>query len=180
MPSSIPLNSAHVVGDAGHVAAHNDLAYWVDFIAPLYGALSPSALFNANTTFANLTGLSVALAANATYKLDGFIVFDASTASDAKLQWTGPAGYSGAWASCAFGTGVSATPAVIDLTYRAITSQISLGAIGVGSKLVAPITGYVATTNAGTLQLQGAQNASDATILTFYATDSFINLSRLA
>lgn len=102
---------------------------------------------NANTTLANVTGLKAALEANGVYLFTVFGTVDAATAADMKIGATVPAGATVKFLS---GNNFSADTAVID------------GA-GAGTPQRGKVVGMVEMgATAGDLQIQAAQNSSDA------------------
>lgn len=60
---------------------------------PLYGRVTSDVTVISTTTQVNATGLSVALEANATYALEGWVYYESTSAADIKFGVTGPAGY---------------------------------------------------------------------------------------
>jgi hypothetical protein len=125
------------------------------------GRCTADTTWTSNTTLANVTGLSVAVEANATYIWDGYIAYVAlSSTPDFKIAVTVPTGTTGHWSIHSMSTG-TVLP-IGDLDARHAT------AYGAGTTL----TG-------GTDTIQAAQNTSSATTLTV-KTGSWIRFQRVA
>lgn len=132
---------------------------------------------NNSTTFVDVPGCSLLVGATAAYFVDGFLEYDAATAADIKFQITGPTGTSGRLLV----QGAHLTVPTVDNTAYAIIgvgSTISLGGIGVGTKLGAHISGWLQTpavqtlsdplTNPMKVKLQFAQNTANASNASVY------------
>ncbi|MFJ5923847.1 hypothetical protein ACIQF6_14740 [Kitasatospora sp. NPDC092948] len=136
---------------------------------------------SASTTMTNDTHLFLPLAANATYLLDGDLVYEGPnpTLGDIKMDWTIPAGATMQWAP--FGAPISATTNLqIDSQDTANTVQRALGTFGFPSRQTARPVGRITTTGtAGALQLRWAQNTSNAAATTMHV-GSWIRLHRVA
>lgn len=127
---------------------------------------------NANTTPADLPGLALPVGANEDWHFNGTLFIISSVAADIRLAVTGP----------------SSPTAVI---YQALNiTNPGAVATAFGSNVVAQgIAGIVQVVmlcgtvrngaNAGTIQIQGAQNASDATN-TIFKQNSFLVAHRTA
>lgn len=128
----------------------------------------------------NDSALSAAVAANAVYDVQGYVIYDATSTADLKLGWTVPSGATGHWVAGAPGTGASASPFPLQTGDLSFGASVSVGAVGVGTKIVALIRGKLATgATAGTLQLQWCQNAAEVSNTTVY-TDSYLRLERVS
>lgn len=141
-------------------------------VTALRSKMTSAQAFTSNATFANLTGMSAAVAASSEYDFDGYVFYDGGQTGDIKLQWTGPAGATilgsatGPAASIA-----SATAPSQDSTHVFDTFSVGKGfgcaATGVSNCIRMSITVVTGVTS-GTLQLQAAQNVSDATATTVH------------
>jgi hypothetical protein len=125
--------------------------------------------------------LTVAVAANATYTFEAFIIYDAATTGDIKVALTAPASsvinYGGAGPATNATTG---TASGSWLEASASGTSIGFGGLGVGTKTSIMVRGLLRTAGtAGSLTLQWAQNPSDVTATTVY-TDSFLFARRVA
>lgn len=133
---------------------------------------------NNSTTFVADAVLTVAVDANATYKVECFIVYDGSVAGDLKIGWNYPSGTTGTLGtiglyagSTALGNGTAAPIGFAD----DISSGRNIGGLGVGSTLFAQVVGYIVTSStAGNLQLKYAQVNADATNLTVQAGSTLV------
>lgn len=125
-----------------------------------------------NTTLGNVTGLAVAVAASTEYALDGYLAYTGNSTGDIKFAWTIPTGLTGHWGISSDDT---TTPGDLKTSIAtAYTTVITAG----GGSLNATVKGYMLTSNAGTLQLQFAQNTSDGTA-TVVKAGSWIRLTKL-
>lgn len=118
------------------------------------------------------TVLQAALEAAGVYEVSGLIVYSSSTTADLKLGWTGLTTPTLHWTGGGLTSGAAAASASINLGYDAYTDSQIVGGIGVGTKLVAMLKGRVIVAGAGTLKLQVAQGALDATNTVIYAGSS--------
>lgn len=121
--------------------------------------------FASNTTFADITGLSAAVAASSVYKVRGRLkVTGANTTHDLKVQWTLPAGATVEWSLYAITTSQTSNPVSVDMSSN--TGSIARGTIA--GTMTYVIDGFITVSGtAGTAQLQGAQNTSDPGTLSF-------------
>lgn len=129
------------------------------------GMASSDITVNASTTLVDATGVDVALDADSLYILDGYISYVSGATPDIKFAWTIPAGMTGHWAM--YMQTSSATASVGSIDARHATSfTTALAAAGSGSfssRMACLPRAYLDTAGtAGTLQLQFAQNTSDA------------------
>jgi hypothetical protein len=135
---------------------------------PIRARSTVATTFVSSTTFGNITGLSCAVAANSVYKFRGRLkVTGANATHDLKLQMTLPAGASLEW-SAYNGTAAAVTSAINSIDTGS-TSGTHIRGTFLGT-LTIPVEGFITTAGtAGTAQLQGAQNVSDAGTLSFDA-----------
>lgn len=110
--------------------------------------------------------LTIELEANAVYKVEFDIHYAAGGTGQFKTAWTTPSGSSGL-KSC-----LGLTPSVVDATnpsgemrsgVHLLSTIVNYGNRSGGNQAYAREEGVVATTTSGTLALQWAQNASNAT-----------------
>ncbi len=135
---------------------------------PLMGYAVADSTKTSNTTLADATGVVVALQANSTYILDGYIAYNAGATGDLKVAWTVPAGTTGHWGL--YPIAVASTASVGDLDARRIDAygdaniQAGGGSDSFGGIMVALPRGYIVTSGtAGNFQLRFAQNTSSVT-----------------
>jgi hypothetical protein len=133
---------------------------------PIRARSTTATTFTSSTTFGNLTGLSAPVAANSVYRLRGRLkVTGGNTTHDLKLQMTLPAGASLEWSAYNGATG-SVTNAINSIDTGSTSATHTRGTFA--GTLTIPIEGFITTAGtAGTAQLQGAQNVSDAGTLSF-------------
>jgi len=138
---------------------------------------------SSSTTMTDVTGLLVALAANATYIWDGYIAFNANATGDFRCAWTVPAGTTGHWAMWGLSTG--STGGVGTMIGSRIDAYgdanfLTAGGNDTGGGLMAVRpAGYIATAGtAGSFQMRYAQNTSNATALAI-VSGSWIRLTRV-
>jgi hypothetical protein len=170
----IPLAEVSVANGAGTITSTNvqDGRRYVDNIDDVSFA-SANITKNASTTLSNVSGMFHFITGGATYTIDGFFEYSASTTADAKWFLATPPGCTG-----------RVTVGVLDATTAAIGSSFAAAASGVGTRLVAPIRGWITVPNVTTdpggllvMQVQFAQNTSDATDAVMYQ-GSWLRLSR--
>lgn len=131
------------------------------------------------TTLAADPHLALAVAANATYSLDGFIDYDGVFgAGGLKVDWTLPASATMRWSL--LGNVVADTTQKAVTTTTDQTGSLSVGTYGTGGTHThTRLCGHVTTAGtAGTMTMRWAQNASNATATTVYAK-SWIRLRRI-
>lgn len=125
-----------------------------------------NSLPNNTTTLTNDGELILPVSANTKYALLASIHYDSSTAADLKLFFTTPAGSTLAWTT--FGLDGAATAVFGNLNVGAgvgVTGVVA-GA-GVGTRVACLANGSIVTgASAGNVQLQFAQNVSDASTTT--------------
>lgn len=119
-----------------------------------------------NNTLANLTGLSAPVAASTVYRLTARIVAAGSnTTHDIKIGITLPASATIEWSMYGGPTSLTTTTTTVDMGTTAATTH-SRGTLS--GQLTYLIEGVITVAGtAGTVQLQGAQNTTDAGTLTF-------------
>lgn len=132
-----------------------------------------------NTTLQNVTNMVATLpgTAGAIFQFEARVFYDASTAADIKFAFTIPAAATMRWGVSANGTaGTNPTYG----TATASATAIPVGGLGVATVLLAVIYGEVTMgATGGNLQLQAAQNTSDASVTTIF-TRSFMEVWRTA
>ena len=132
-----------------------------------------------STVLQNITNMVATLpgTAGAIFAWRGHVFYDATTTADIKFAFTIPAAATMRWGMTALGPGGT------NPIYTSITGSgtaISIGALGIGSVLYAVFSGEVTMgATPGNLQLQGAQNTSDASVTTVFAR-SFMEVWRTA
>lgn len=127
-----------------------------------------------NATLQNDDELFVAVDASCVYHMELRFSFTSAIAPDLKIGWTYPVGTTIRW------SGVDDdTAGAVRITGN--LTETSVPAIGgAGSDLASYYSGMVITgVNAGTLQLQWAQNSLTASNTTIYA-GSFLTIKRVA
>ena len=146
----------------GQVLAAADVNNW---FVPLVAYKTSNQSVTSSTTLVNDNALSLAVAANAVYRMELGMTYTADTAGDIKIAWTTPASSTIAQAVC-MGLSTTAATSSDDFTVGA-SSAPPFGGIGAGSP-AATLYIFIFTTagTAGTLQLQWAQNTSSATATT--------------
>lgn len=170
----VPLAEVSVANGAATITSTNvqDGRRYVDNVDDVSSA-SANITKNASTTLSNVSGMSHALSGGATYTIDGFFEYSASVAAGAKFLIAAPPGCTGRIAVAA-----------VDITTASVTSTFAAAAAGVGTRVVTPVRGHITVPNVTSdpggflsLQVQFAQNASDATDAVMYQA-SWMRLSR--
>lgn len=154
-------NRVEVYDGANHVSLYRRAVY-------TYSRVTTDQLLTiSNTTLQNLTNLVVTLPANGSIVAFRAVLFyDTSTTADLKVAFTIPAGTTMKWAfSQGPATGLAGTTG--DGLFGVQTGSgtaLAIGGAGVGTPLMACIEGELTVgATPGDLQMQAAQNTSDAT-----------------
>jgi hypothetical protein len=148
----------------GLAEAFEDLALNPPIYAQVVFARLTADFPKTNNTLASVPELGLSLDGNSVYSVKGFLVVDGTLAGDMKLAFT----LAGARLHLA-STGLSLTATTT--TGTRITNYLNVsgasgshGTVGAGTKVTVQVEGLVYTgPSDGTLQLQFAQNADDAT-----------------
>lgn len=120
-----------------------------------------------STTLVNDTVLVLPVSANATYRFELEILYNGNSAgsSDLKFGWLLPSGASMNWGAAGQGTGLGPFFPV-----GTASSTFAYGTNGTGNPLSLTASGTLVTSSfGGNLQLQWAQNTSNATATTVQA-----------
>lgn len=110
-----------------------------------------------NNTLTNDTELFVPVVATGVYLLESHIVQNSGTTPDFKVGWTFPTGLTMSWRCIA----VDTTSAIVSTGGFDQTTVVSFGGIA-GDAHISLYGTVTAGANAGTLQLQWAQNTTNA------------------
>lgn len=148
--------------------------------APLVAAIAfgGDVVINNTATLAGVTALTLPVAANTNYVLDGSLIYSAATAADVQFSLTVPA--SAQWVVSGAGllTSTAATSGSIERA-TVYNAGWSAGGNGVSAILTSTPTGYVPIgATAGTVQLRWAQATANASNATLYG-GSWIRLTRV-
>lgn len=123
-----------------------------------------------STTFLDADGLVVELEANSQYAIDGWISYVAGATGDLKVQLLVPTGAGGSWGMYALSTTSTGSVGTVQANRAPVGAGNALTAGGSASfsgAMNALLRGYIATGDTpGELQLQFAQNTSNATATT--------------
>lgn len=145
----------------------------------LTGFATADVTFTSSATLADITGMSVSLEANAAYIFDGYVAYNAaSTTPDFKMAWTPPTGATGHWMLHSLSS-ASSNPGNLNAAHSTSFTTAQTGGTDASFGIAALPAGYVETTNAGTMQVQCAQNTSNATTLTVFE-GSWVRFQRVA
>lgn len=137
-----------------------------------------------SATLQNDDHLLLQVAANATYLLELFLIYDGDVtvgAGDIQIGFTFPAGATIDWTPGGITTGATTQSASVKLSHQSTGAGEGVGSVGTGAgnRVVARATGILQVAGtAGTLQLQWAQLTSSATATTVLA-NSFLRLKRI-
>lgn len=129
-----------------------------------------------NTTLTSVSGMNCSLEANSVYIAEVVISMVGPSASDLKSDWTVPSGATGTrfvhGMQTASGdrTNILAMSAAFSLTSTVNYGLDLAGNLASGAREQL----YIKTTNAGTLQLRGAQNVSSGTVTVQEGTNFMI------
>lgn len=133
------------------------------------------------TTQADDTQLTLSLSANATYVMRGAIVWGNSEAGDIIMDFTIPSGATGFWSTVQPATSAAADPTSVRVVWNNVDQARTYGWFDnpAHDPNVAPLTGLITTTNAGSYTFQWAQAASSGTATIVY-TNSWLMCERVA
>ncbi|MEW9530753.1 hypothetical protein [Microbispora sp. NPDC049125] len=152
---------------------------------PVTYAVKTADQSRANTTTpAADSELFLPVAANSTYWLDCFIIYDGPTSADLQIGWTAPSGTTMYWVSDLLDPAITGTPAPglasVSRTQQGLANLPSGGARSTGNPAVAPIRGWLQTSGtSGNLTCRWAQATADAVAIKIL-TGSAIKLTKLA
>ncbi len=134
-----------------------------------------------NTTPSNDPHLTLAVAANAIYWVECYVIYEGTTTGDILLGWSTPAGtVSFDWISDLLDTAATTGVGAVSRSAQTTSSTPGGGGRGTGSPLIAPVRGLLQTgANSGNLTLQWSQNNSDA-VATKVNANSLLLIRRLA
>lgn len=167
-------NRVEVYNGANNISLHTRAQYLTTRVA------ADQILTASSTVLQNVTSMVAtfpATVSGAIYSWRGYVFYDATTTADIKFAWTIPTGATMRWGINALGPG-GTNP--IYTTISGSGTAISCGALGVATVLYALFSGEMTmAANAGDLQLQAAQNTSDASVTTIF-TRSFMEVWRTA
>jgi len=150
---------------AGQIILADD----INNLVPRQARKTSDETVNNSAAFQNDNDLLLSVVANATYSLEGLLLFNSGATPDIKFQWTYPTGLTMRWGI----GGVVTTFAVFNMT------EVSVPVLdGTGVATGAYVDGTViVSSTAGTLQLQWAQNTSNATA-TQLLQNSYVQASK--
>lgn len=138
---------------------------------------------NNSTSFTDVTGLSVAVVANARYRFEADLFYSSTAAPDMKYQPSSPAGTTGKWVLLGYARDVSP---VIDVGAGAAfmaadigTSLTVAGDAGGTALLYCAARGEFVTIAAGTFKLRFAQRSATV-VNTIARADSCLSVVRIA
>lgn len=154
----------------------------LESMLPLVAYKATTEPVTSSTTLQNDDDLVLSVEANATYEMDLklFHDSDATVAGDIKIGWVGPSGATMNWGvHGANSAATSSTSALANMQTRVIGEVAAFGG-GDSSGTVALAFGVLVTSStAGTLQLQWAQETSNA-VATNVRAGSLLKLRRIA
>lgn len=145
---------------AGQPLRASVLAALITELRPLSALQSgDSAAKSANTTLSDLTGFAISVTAGAVYRFRLFLRYNSATAADLKLGWTFPTGLTMAYGA----DQIAAAGTAYTWGNFNQTSNPTFEGAGTGTTRVAYLAGSITVSStSGVLQLQYAQNTSDA------------------
>ena len=166
-------NRAEIYNGAAHVSLHTRAVFLTTRVA------ADQILTASNTTLQNVTSMVATLpgTAGAIFRWRSAIFYDASTAADIKFAYTIPAAATMRWGLNALTVG-GTNPGYTTATASA--AALAAGGLGVATVNYAIIDGEITMgATGGNLQMQAAQNTSDASVTTIF-TRSYLEIWRTA
>lgn len=135
---------------------------------------------SSDTTLANDTQLTLAVAANATYTLRGLLGLIGPTTADIKIKWSGPTGASLDWSGIGQDSTLAGGTGTVNTVRQVIGDTVAYGTITGSVPVAVVLDGFLVTSGtAGSLTLQWAQNTSTAGNSIIKAA-SYFTLERVA
>lgn len=151
---------------------------------PVFARVASDVTVISSTTLVDITGLVVALDADALYAWDAYLAYSTNATADIKIAWTVPSGTTGSWS--AFGLHTTAAGTVGDVVGFRADAYGDANTIGLGGSdtlsgtTVARPCGFIDTAGtAGNFQGRFAQNTSNANNTTLEA-GSWLRAQRIA
>lgn len=163
-------NNLSALADVDRVEVWNGASHVSLYTRSLFAMPRMSAdqiLTASSTVLQNVTGMSVAMPAAGSFGFRANLYYEATTVADIKFAFTFPAGVGMRWGGIGAAPGGAGTGDGSWTTAIASGTAIAFGGGGLGTVMRVQIEGdYVAGGTAGTLQLQAAQNTSEASVTT--------------
>lgn len=156
---------------SGHVVTADELAARQTTIA----IKTVDESLASNTTLQNDDELFVTVAANTTYKVEAVLIYSGATTGDMKVAFTWPTSATMPWGLLGYTTALAFQ--AVAFSAPSSGTPFSVGCNGAGNDLVLYLSGTLTVgSTAGTLQIQWAQAASDATA-TIVRAGSWLSLT---
>jgi hypothetical protein len=138
---------------------------------------------NNTTSLTDMTGLSVAVVAGATYKFDAWVMYTSLSTPDFKIQPSSPASTVGYWSLAGYGrdvapaadTGLGGVHIVADIATSLTVAGDATGTL----RMACRAAGYFTTVGAGTFVLRMGQRTANASN-TVARTGSWLDVVRIA
>jgi hypothetical protein len=151
--------------------------------APLFAYLDAftSVTKTSSTTMSAVTGLSVAVDADAVYLLDGMIGYNTPAAVDLRLALVCPSGSTGHWGAFALASTSTAgigSMEMIRQTSFGTGTYVVMGGSDTTDQLAAPHAYIDTGSTAGSVEFWFAQNSSSASATTI-GSGSWLRLTRV-
>lgn len=118
-----------------------------------------------STTFVDDTELKIPIVANAIYRVQLFLLYDAGTAGDIQFTWSAPSGTAMTWTPGGPATSENTSYALASMNNqtRLLTEVAAVGG-STSTGVMADVVGTLRSgATAGTLQFRWTQNVSSAT-----------------
>lgn len=149
------------------------LSTLINEVRTLSGLATVQTIKNNNTTLGDVTGMGVSVLANATYELRCSIRYTTNSTADIKFGWTFPVGLTMIYG----GVGYSTAEVLTTFHGQDQTTTPALGGVAAAAVLFAGRV--IVGANAGTLQLQMAQNTANVSN-TIVEPGSLLTLTRIS
>lgn len=146
-------------------------------VQPTVAVMTADQSLTNSTTFTNVTELTFPLAANARYLVEVVLHVSGSTTGDLKTRWSLPVGATGLRLCMGPATGSTdrTNTSMLSAAYDLGSSQTAAyGTSSTSAGISVLERGTLSTANAGTWQLQFAQNTIDATNATRIFNSSYV------
>lgn len=154
-------NRVDIYNGANHISLYERAVFGVGRLA------STQTLTASSTTLQNITGMVVAMPTSGVFSFRGVFYYNVTTAADIKFAFTIPAGASIRWGGLGAATSGGAIGDGNWFTTTGGGNSLSFGGGGIGTVMMCIVEGeYFTGGIAGNLQLQAAQNTSEASVST--------------
>lgn len=159
LPYAAPGDAADGAGNEQSMMSQTELA-----VRGQLAIVTLQQLFTSTTTLANVTSIVLPVVANAVYRFDLYLRYSTTAAGSIKIGWVAPASASMSWMLNALDSSVTASfSGISSYAEQTLASTPQLGENAANTMVANPRGLIITGATPGTIQLQAAQQASNAT-----------------